>query len=158
MDLPNFAIPNVEADLLDLKLGGGQQAYLIHFNSPANAGKQNTLECDVIADSNVNGAAPKYNKVTACHVFHAGGPEWYNADGTSAGFRLNGQDVQRTQVLSKEALLHELGEAAEEALKKQRYKEFIPCSGQGTCNTETGTCKCSEGTTGEGCRIATTFS
>jgi len=158
MDLPNFAIPDVEADLLDLKLGGGQQAYLIHFTNPANSGKQNTLECEVIADSDVNGASPKYSQVTACHVFHAGGPQWYNADGTKAGFRLNGNDVTREQVLPKEALLYELGAAAEEALKAQRYKEYIPCSGQGTCNTETGVCKCAEGTTGEGCRVATTYS
>jgi len=153
MELPNYAIPEVEVDLLNLGLPNGEQAYLIHFTDPANAGKQNTLECEPVTNPDVDGAAPKYNPVIACHVFHAGVPEWYNADHTLKGFKLNGKTIARNSVLPPEVL-----ETSDDVLKKQNYKEFIPCSGRGTCNTDSGTCKCAQGASGEGCRISTIYS
>jgi len=158
MELPNFAVPEVEVDLVDLSLTVGERAYLIHFKDPANAGKQNTLGCEVVSDPNAAGAAPKYNPVTACRVYHAGVPEWYNPDKTLKTFQLNGRTVTQAAVLSPETLLHGLGAGAQDVLKKQKYKEFIPCSGRGTCNTDTGVCKCGEGAAGQGCRISTIFS
>jgi len=157
MELPNFAVPEVEVDLLDLSLPAGQDAYLIHFNDPANAGKQNTLECEAVANPNVNGAAPKYNPVVACRVFHAGVPEWYNPDKSLKTFNLNGNEVTQAAVLSPETLLHHMSNSAT-LLQAQQYKEFIPCSGRGTCNKDTGVCKCGEGAAGQGCRVATIFS
>jgi hypothetical protein len=158
MELPNFAVPDVEVDLLNLGLPAGEKAFLVHFNDGANAGKQNTLECEAVANPNVDGAAPKYNPVIACYVFHAGVPEWYNADKTLRSFKLNGKEVTQAQVLSPQTLLHEKGSNAQTFLKEQKYKEFIPCSGRGTCNTDTGVCKCAAGAAGQGCRIATIFS
>jgi hypothetical protein len=157
MELPNFAVPNVQVDLLDAGLPVGEQAFLIHFLDGANAGKQNTLECNPVADSNVDGAAPKYKPVTACYVFHAGVPEWYNPDKTLKSFKLNGREVTQDQVLSPQTLLHHLDDP-QSILEKQNYKEFIPCSGRGTCNKDTGVCKCGDGATGQGCRVPTIFS
>jgi len=158
MELPNFAVPEVEVDLLNLGLAAGEQAFLIHFKDSANAGKQSTLECEPVANPNVDGAAPKYNPVKACYVFHAGVPEWYNPDDTLKTFKLNGVSVTQAKVLSKETLLHELGSGAQDVLKEQKYKEFLPCSGRGTCNKDTGVCKCGEGAAGQGCRVSTIFS
>lgn len=158
MELPNFAIPEVEVDLLDLGLPAGQKAYLVHFTDPNNAGKQNTLDCEAVANPNVDGAAPKYNPVVACHIFHAGVPEWYNADHTLKTFKLNGVTVTQSKVLSPQTLLSHEGAAAAGLLEKQKYKEFIPCSGRGTCNKDTGVCKCDSGATGQGCRISTIYS
>lgn len=158
MELPNFAIPEVEVDLLNLGLPAGEKAYLIHFKDANNAGKQNTLECESVTNPNVDGASPKYNPVVACHIFHAGVPEWYNADKTLKTFKLNGVAVTQAKVLSPQTLLSHEGAAAQGLLKEQNYKEFIPCSGRGTCNKDTGVCKCSAGTTGQGCRISTIYS
>merc|ERR1711912_80693 len=88
MELPNFAVPEVEVDLLDLGLPTGEKAYLIHFKDPANAGKQNTLECEPVTSPNVDGAAP-----------------WYNPDKTVKTFKLNGKAITQVKVLSKETLL-----------------------------------------------------
>merc|ERR1712080_18394 len=139
-------------------LPSGEKAFLVHFKDPVNAGKQNTLECEAVANPDVDGAAPKYKPVLACHVFHAGVPEWYNADKSLREFKLNGRLIAQNKVLSKETLLHNLGAGAQDILKKQKYKEFLPCSGRGTCNTDTGTCKCGEGAAGQGCRVSTIFS
>jgi len=157
MELPNFAVPEVEVDLLEVGLAAGQEAYLIHFKDPANAGKQNTLECEAVTDPTVDGAAPKYKPVVACRVFYAGVPEWYNPDKSTRTFNLNGKEVTQDKVLSKETLLHHQSNAAT-LLQNQKYKEFIPCSGRGTCNKDTGVCKCGEGAAGQGCRVATIFS
>lgn len=158
MELPNFAVPEVEVDLIDVGLTAGERAYLIHFKDSANAGKQNTLGCETASNPNVDGAAPKYNPVTECRVFHAGVPEWYNPDKTLKTFQLNARAVTQAQVLSAQTLMHELGSGAQDVLKEQKYKEFIPCSGRGTCNTDTGVCKCGSGAAGQGCRISTIFS
>merc|ERR1711881_19974 len=46
-----------------------------------NSGKQNTLECEVVDDSAVAGAQPKYPAVEACQVYNVGGPEWFDDSG-----------------------------------------------------------------------------
>lgn len=154
MDLPNFAIPDIEVDEIDLStaagLGASEHVFLVHFTSPANAGKQNTLSCDTIADSSVDGAAPKFDQVDVCHVFHVGNPEWYFPSGVERTFTLNQQEVTRTDVLGSDDTIVPSGPYTE-------YSEFIPCSGRGTCNSETGTCKCAGSATGEGCRLSTTY-
>merc|ERR1712072_1415919 len=56
--------------------------YTVQFTHSSNSGKQNTLECEVVADSTVDGAQPKYNGVDACAVYNVGGPEWFDESGT----------------------------------------------------------------------------
>ena len=124
MELPNFAVPEVEVDLVNVGLPTGEQAFLIHLKDAANAGKQNTLECEPVSKPDVDGASPKYKPVTTCYVYHAGVPEWYNPDKSLKTFKLNGVDVSQSQVLSKETLLHDQAQA-QEILKTQKYKEFL---------------------------------
>merc|ERR1711964_415046 len=86
MDLPNAAIPEVEADWVEAVAVAGPPAtttslYTVHFTHSSNAGKQNTLECEVVASSDVDGAQPKYASVPACEVLNVGGPEWFDESG-----------------------------------------------------------------------------
>merc|ERR1712196_403392 len=66
MELPNFAIPEVEVDLVDIDTTTATtiHTYVVHFSDAANTGKQNTLECEVIEDATASGAAPKYSTST----------------------------------------------------------------------------------------------
>lgn len=146
LELPNTAIPEVEVDELDLGLGVGEHAFLVHFNDPANAGKQNTMSCNTVQSPNVAGAAPKYNPTGACYVFDVGIPEWFAGDGTENTLSLNGVNVNMTDVLGEV----EDGNVA-------RYEESATCSNQGICNLETGVCDCLEGATGNACEVQTTF-
>jgi len=87
MDLPNFAIPEVEVDAIELTAAGSGAAktatslYTVQFTDPSNAGKQNTLTCELVADSSVDGAQPRYTSVTSCEVYNVGGPEWFDESG-----------------------------------------------------------------------------
>merc|ERR1719236_283568 len=87
MDLPNFAIPEVEVDAIEYKdAGAGALAtttslYTVQFTHPSNAGKQNTLTCELVSSSNVDGAQPKYKAVSSCSVYNVGGPEWFDESG-----------------------------------------------------------------------------
>merc|ERR1712051_579109 len=87
MDLPNFAIPEVEVDTIAKKDNGAGASktttslYTIQFTDSSNAGKQNTLRCQVVKDNDVAGAQPKYKSVQACEVFNVGGPEWFDESG-----------------------------------------------------------------------------
>merc|ERR1711881_337612 len=87
MDLPNFAIPEVEVDVLEVKEDNGPpktktSLYTVQFTHSSNSGKQNTLRCEVVDDSNVDGAQPKYEGVKTCKVYNVGGPEWFDEAGT----------------------------------------------------------------------------
>jgi len=146
LELPNLAIPNVEVDELDLSLGSGEHAFLVHFNDPANSGKQNTMACNTVPNPNVAGAAPKYNPTGACYVFDVGVPEWFAGDGTENTLSLNGVNVTMEEILGTV----EDGNVA-------RYEESTACSNQGICNLETGTCDCLEGATGVACEVQSTF-
>merc|ERR1711939_614871 len=89
MDLPNFAIPEVEVDafpITEAGAGAGKTStsmYTIQFTDSSNAGKQNTLTCELVSDSTGNGAQPKYQSVSACKVYNVGGPEWFDESGTA---------------------------------------------------------------------------
>merc|ERR1712196_727396 len=149
MELPNFAIPEVEVDLKreDSVCGTTIKTYVIHFSDPSNTGKQNTLECEVVADSTVDGASPKYENVVDCNTFNVGQPEWYDDAGN--------QLFLNTTIDSKD-LDYEMAElipdCTDGALCSQTaYEEFVPCSNKGLCDWATGTCLCSEGHFGEAC-------
>merc|ERR1711881_633239 len=51
MDLPNFAIPEVEVDTTQRVVKGATTTslYTVQFTHSSNAGKQNTLRCQVVA-------------------------------------------------------------------------------------------------------------
>jgi len=146
LELPNMAIPQVEVDELDLVLGSGEHAYLVHFNDPANAGKQNTMTCNNVQNPDVPGAAPKYNPTGACYVFDVGVPEWFAGDGSEQTLSLNGVSVTMADVLGQV----ENGDTA-------RYEESSLCSNQGLCNYEEGVCECLDGATGNACETQSTF-
>lgn len=144
LELPNMAIPNVEVDELDLALGSGEHAYLVHFNDAHNSGKQNTMTCNTVQNPNVAGAAPKYNPTGACFVFDVGAPEWFAGDGSEQVLSLNGVNITVDDVL-------------ESAETGSRYEESSTCSNQGLCDLDTGVCKCLEGATGVACEVQSTF-
>ena len=74
MNVPNFSIPEVEVDAIEFKDAGAGASktttslYTVQFTHSSNAGKQNTLECELVVSSNVAGAHLKYSAVTACEV------------------------------------------------------------------------------------------
>merc|ERR1712167_270855 len=97
MDLPNFAIPEVEVDAMQY-IKAGKDAletttslYTVQFTDASNSGKQNTLECEVIDDTTVNGAQPKYGGVAECAVYNVGGPEWFAESGEKLTLNLKGK-------------------------------------------------------------------
>ena len=51
------------------------------YGESSNSGKQKTLECNLIDDSSIDGAQPKFAKVTECHIYNVGGPEWFSKSG-----------------------------------------------------------------------------
>merc|ERR1712072_235925 len=100
MELPNFAVPNVEVDQLSLGTTG-EQVYRIAFVDTANVGKQNTLSCNKVSDPEVDGASPNYTKASACEVIDVGLPEWYDAAGSAlTATTVSGTSVSVSDVLS----------------------------------------------------------
>merc|ERR1712124_14014 len=147
MDLPNFAIPEVEVDAIEYKdAGTGATAtttslYTVQFTHPSNAGKQNTLTCELVSSSNVDGAQPKYKAVSSCSVYNVGGPEWFDASG-------------EPQTLGLKANI--LG-ASDASNDQTTYEDFQPCSSKGDCDAATGTCTCNAGHYGEACEKQSTY-
>lgn len=153
MDLPNFAIPEVEVDVLESVEDSGTKTslYTVQFTDSSNSGKQNTLECNLIANSDVQGAQPKYLKTSTCEVFNVGAPEWFAADGTA-----NSLDL--THILSSlpvKAIADILPGTS--ATAKTTYEDFQPCSSKGDCDAATGTCTCNAGHYGEACEKQSTY-
>jgi hypothetical protein len=156
MDLPNFAIPEVEVDVLEVKDDNGPpitktSLYTVQFTHSSNSGKQNTLECEIVADSNVDGAQPKYEGVSKCEVYNVGGPEWFDEAGTELKLNLAG-------------VLASLGEKTMASILpngnangKTTYEDFQPCSSKGDCDAATGTCTCNAGHYGEACEKQSTY-
>merc|ERR1711964_196937 len=92
MELPNFAVPEIEVDLLsdtDTTSGNSNRLFLVYFSDSSSAGKQNTLQCELISDSSVAGAGPKYDQVTSCAVYDVGAPEWFAANGDSRSLSIS---------------------------------------------------------------------
>jgi len=158
MELPNFAIPEVEVDLVaivndDTAASQTINTYVIHFSDAANTGKQNTLQCELLEDSSGDGAAPKYTNVDACAVYNVGQPEWYDESGTeiSLSTSIGGHDFS----YSMDDIIPAC--TSGDACADTAYEEFVPCSNKGLCDTATGTCVCSEGHFGEACEKQSTY-
>merc|ERR1712080_25713 len=155
MDLPNFAIPEVEVDAVKQVVAGPTTTtlYTVQFTDSSNSGKQNTLECETVGDSNVNGAQPKYDAVAACKVFNVGGPEWYNDSGEAIELVLAGEGFPEVTAKYKQADIIP-GSSAND---KTTYEDFQPCASKGDCDGATGTCTCNYGHYGEACEKQSTY-
>jgi len=158
MDLPNFAIPEVEVDAIEFKdAGTGATAtttslYTVQFTHSSNAGKQNTLTCEVVTNSNVDGAQPKYEGVEKCKVYNVGGPEWFSSSGEVETLNLKSQFTELANKVKADIL-----GAANSANAKTTYEDFQPCSSKGDCDAATGTCTCNAGHYGEACEKQSTY-
>jgi len=160
MDLPNFAIPEVQVDQLSSTENGAGAAttvtslYTVQFTDSSNAGKQNTLHCEIVADSNVAGAQPKYAGVDKCEVFNVGGPEWFEESGEELKLTL----TSFPEITAKQTKLLILGKTASDNANAQTtYEDFQPCSSKGDCDGATGTCTCNSGHYGEACEKQSTY-
>lgn len=159
MELPNFAIPEVEVDLvaIDNDSTSGTlttvNTYVVHFSDASNTGKQNTLDCEVVSNSNVPGAAPKYSNVVECRTYNVGQPEWYNEAGQQ--LTLSTEIAGVSISYSMEDLIPDCNNGA--ACAQTAYEEFVPCSNKGLCDYDTGVCICSEGHFGEACEKQSTY-
>merc|ERR1712176_350875 len=73
----------VEVDTIDFSKGAAETTslYTVQFTHSSNAGKQNTLKCQIVTENDFAGAQPKYDSVTLCQVFNVGGPEWFENSG-----------------------------------------------------------------------------
>jgi len=156
MDLPNAAIPEVEIDYVENVAGTGKSTslYTVHFTHSSNAGKQNTLECDVVANSNVAGAQPNYPNVEACAVFNVGGPEWFDASGEAISLNLATNGFPEITTLQTKTLILTASNGATAATT---YEDFQPCASKGDCDGSTGTCTCNSGHYGEACEMQSTY-
>lgn len=158
MDLPNFAIPEVEVDAIEFKDAGSGASktttslYTVQFTDSSNAGKQNTLECELVGSSNVVGAQPKYSAVTACEVYNVGGPEWFDSAGAAQTLGLKATFTELDNKL-KAAILG----TANTANAATTYEDFQPCASKGDCDAATGTCTCNAGHYGEACEKQSTY-
>jgi len=154
MDLPNAAIPEVEIDTIDRVTAGTDEVslYSVQFTDPSNAGKQNTLQCNVVTNNNVPGAQPKFAKVSSCAVYNVGGPEWFDASGAPLTLDLTAfggftQAHGRTDILTTN----------NKATSATTYEDFQPCASKGDCDGATGTCTCNSGHYGEACEKQSTY-
>ena len=158
MDLPNFAIPEVEVDAFPITAGAGgaktsTSMYTVQFTDSSNAGKQNTLTCELVSDSTVNGAQPKYASVTACKVYNVGGPEWFDDSGDELKLDIAATFAELTTKYERKFFLG----TANTANAGTTYEDFQPCSSKGDCDAATGTCTCNAGHYGEACEKQSTY-
>merc|ERR1711912_182739 len=156
MDLPNFAIPEVEVDIIGETVAGGKttRLFTVQFTDPSNSGKQNTLECNIVHDPNVDGAQPKYKPTDLCKVYNVGGPEWFDESGVAQ--ELNLQEDGFPAAYAKLLKDNVLG-TANKANAATTYEDFQPCSSKGDCDAATGTCTCNSGHYGEACEKQSTY-
>jgi len=158
MDLPNFAIPEVEVDTIkQVATGTGATGtttslYTVQFTDSSNSGKQNTLKCELVKDSTVAGAQPKYDGVSQCEVFNVGGPEWFDESGEELNLALADFSAI-TAAMTKTTTLG----ASNKANGDTTYEDFQPCSSKGDCDGATGTCTCNSGHYGEACEKQSTY-
>jgi hypothetical protein len=159
MDLPNFAIPEVEVDALSyVDKGTGStktttSLYTVQFTDSSNSGKQNTLECNLVTDASVNGAQPKYAKVAECQIYNVGGPEWFAESGKELTLDIKGTFPAITAAQTRVGILG----ATNTADAATTYEDFQPCSSKGDCDGATGTCTCNSGHYGEACEKQSTY-
>jgi hypothetical protein len=157
MDLPNFAIPEVEVDAIKYTEKGTKTTsmYTIQFTDSSNSGKQNTLKCSTISDTTVAGAQPNYQAVDLCQVYNVGGPEWFDATGDDKKLSLTSPFADITALQDRAAILGT--DAAAKITKDTTYEDFQPCSSKGDCDAATGTCTCNSGHYGEACEKQSTY-
>jgi hypothetical protein len=159
MDLPNFAIPEVEVDALSyVDKGTGStktttSLYTVQFTDSSNSGKQNTLECNLVTDASVNGAQPKYAKVAECQIYNVGAPEWFAESGKELTLDIKGTFPAITAAQTRVGILG----ATNTADAATTYEDFQPCSSKGDCDGATGTCTCNSGHYGEACEKQSTY-
>merc|ERR1711939_640673 len=125
----------------------------IQFADSSNSGKQNTLECEVIEDTTVNGAQPKYAPVAECKIYNVGGPEWFAESGEALTLDLA---TLFPEITAKQTRTGILG-ATNSANERTTYEDFQPCSSKGDCDGATGTCTCNSGHYGEACEKQSTY-
>lgn len=151
MELPNFAIPNVEVDQLSLSSSSSDEHnYRISFVDSANVGKQNTLACNVVSDPSGDGSSPKYSQAADCSVLDVGLPEWFDA----AGGDLTSTTVGSGQTIDSSEILSDAVDSVSDGLE---YDSFVPCANKGLCDSATGTCSCFDGHYGEACESQSTY-
>jgi len=156
MDLPNFAIPEVEVDIINQISAGGKitSLYTVQFTDSSNSGKQNTLRCNVVVDPSVNGAQPKYAQVDLCKTYNVGGPEWFDESGEAITLNLEEDGFPAGyKALEKKDILAN----ADKLTQETTYEDFQPCSSKGDCDGATGTCTCNSGHYGEACEKQSTY-
>jgi len=159
MDLPNFAIPEVEVDtIFQVDKGTGAtktttSLYTVQFTDSSNSGKQNTLTCETVTDSTVAGAQPLYAGVAICRVYNVGGPEWFSTSGEAEQLDLKAIFPAVTAVQTKTLVLG----ATDKANAGTTYEDFQPCASKGDCDAATGTCTCNSGHYGEACEKQSTY-
>lgn len=155
MELPNYAIPDVEVDQICLGTTA-YNTYRLTFSSDLMAGKQNTLDCDTVTDPSVDGASPMYQVAGDCTAINIGDPEWVKADGSQ---------VTSKNLLGNPATYEKLRQTTQ-ALKARAapakgssplYAESLPCANKGNCDGATGTCSCANGHFGEACEQQSTY-
>jgi len=156
MDLPNMAIPEVQVDVLSQTIKGTDTTtmYTVQFTDSSNAGKQNTIECEVVDDSSVDGAQPKYTSVAECKVYNVGGPEWFSTSGEALKLSLVAKFDAITAPQTKTNIL---GNIADTSNEFTTYEDFQPCASKGDCDGATGTCTCNSGHYGEACEKQSTY-
>jgi len=166
MELPNFAIPNVEVDIMGTSVGSTQEyLYRIHFTDSANTGKQNTLACSTNTQADTAssaGSAPLYDAADSCETFDIGYPEWFDSEGilstltTTAGTNLDvSQALSGTNAGSDDDLTSVV--SAGEDANVPTYDSFVPCANKGNCDSSTGSCACVDGHYGEACEMQSTY-
>jgi len=170
MDLPNFAIPEVQVDVIERvenadtkdpkKVASVTSLYTVQFTDSSNAGKQNTLTCQVVdgASNNVDGAQPKFAAVAACEVYNVGGPEWFEESGEPTTLTLTKSFPELAVVgVKKEVQTKATVLPGDESNPLTTYEDFQPCASKGDCDGATGTCICNSGHYGEACEKQSTY-
>jgi len=153
MELPNMALPSIEVDKKNLGTTDFQN-FVLTFSSPLTNGKQNTLTCNNVHDSTVQGASPMYVKSPVCHVYDVGIPEWFNAAGSVQPAKLHTNKASQTATTTKD-FTHKTIFGVDPV--KSSYPKSAPCANKGLCDAATATCKCANGHYGESCEKQSTF-
>jgi hypothetical protein len=166
MELPNFAIPNVEVDIMGTSAGTANEfLYRIHFTDSANTGKQNTLACSTNTnegEASTAGSAPLYDAADSCETFDVGYPEWFDSEGvlsaltTSTSASLSVSDVLGGTNAGSTEDLDDVVTAGSDS-NVPTYDSFVPCANKGNCDSATGSCACVDGHYGEACEMQSTY-
>lgn len=171
MELPNFAIPNVEVDLMGTSTGtssttGGQTEFLyrVHFSDSSNTGKQNTLSCSTNTDeqsADTAGSSPMYTATTGCATYDIGYPEWFDTEGglvslSTLASSLTISDALADTTAGTQSEMDDVVTAGSDS-DVPSYDSFVPCANKGLCDGSSGNCACADGHYGEACEMQSTY-